>query len=62
MEEVKTDLKAIFKQWGNYQAKGNVVLLYDNAHFKDSKFLQLCKDHQIRILPDLFTPIPDDIK
>lgn len=58
--EVKTNLKEIFKEWGNYQMKGNTVLLYDNAFFRDPKFLQLCKDHQIRILPDLFTPIPDD--
>lgn len=53
-------LKQILRPWGNYTAKGQTVLLYDNVHFKDKQFLELCKKHQVRILPDLFTPIPDD--
>ena len=51
-------LKNVFKGWGNYAADGKTVLLYDNKHFKDKQFLELCKKHQIRILPDLFTEIP----
>lgn len=54
------NLKQILKPWGNYTAKGQTVLLYDNAYFKDKTFLELCKKHQVRILPDLFTDVPDD--
>ena len=52
------NLKVVLKPWGNYT--GKTVLLYDNASFKDKRFLELCKQHQVRILPDLFTEIPDD--
>jgi hypothetical protein len=55
----EVNLKQILRPWGYYTAKGQTVFLYDNQHFKDQQFLELCKKHQVRILPDLFTPIPD---
>lgn len=57
---VEVNLKQILRPWGNYIAKGQTVLLYDNAYLKDKQFLELCKKHQVRILPDLFSNIPDD--
>jgi len=62
MAELTTEvnLKQVLKSWGNYTAKNKSIILYDNAFFKDKQFLELCKLHQVRILPDLFTPIPDD--
>lgn len=62
MEDVKPNLKEILKSWGNYQAKGNFIMLYDNEFLRDPAFLQLCKDHEIKIQLDLFTPIPNDKK
>lgn len=58
----EVNLKQLLKSWGNYTAKNQTLLLYDNAHFKDSNLLKLCKLHQVRILPDLFTEIPTDDK
>lgn len=58
--EESINLKELLKPWGRYISKGPTILLYDNVHLKDKQFLELCKQHQIRILPDLFTPIPDD--
>lgn len=62
MEEIITTLKKSLNRWGNYHSKGNVVMLYDNAYLKDKEFLELCRDHKIRIQLDLFTPLPDDKK
>lgn len=57
---VEIELKKILQPWGNYVEKDQLIFLYDNAHIKNNQLLELCKKHQIRILPNLFTEIPND--
>lgn len=57
--ESGTGLKAILKDYGNYQFKGNFILLYDNAFLADKDFMQTCVTHGVKIQLDLFTPIPN---
>lgn len=56
--EPPAGLKAVLKDYGNYQVKGNFILLYDNAFLADKNFMQTCQTHGIKIQLDLFTKIP----